>query len=147
MSKQIIIKACEQLTDWKVKESNFHQPASDMPEAITIDKNSPINKPLEMRDSGNIGCVKCIAGIQVLWPVQPYCSPVQVEEMIRNTRTAGCQSEVDISNQTRIQTFKPLNRDELLTLEPHAAHYRDRLQDILYKHRPAFAADLHGSCT
>ena len=57
--------------------------------------------------------------------------------------TVGCQSEVDIGNQTRIQTFKPLNWDELLILEPHTEHYRDSLQEILEKHRPAFAADLN----
>ena len=79
----------------------------------------------------------------MLWPTQPYCPPVQVDGLTSDTRTVGCQSEVDIGNQTRIQTFKPLNWDELLMLEPHAERYRDRLQAILDKHRPAFAADLN----
>ena len=46
-------------------------------------------------------------------------------------------------NQTRIQTFKDLDWNTILKVEPQIEPYREQLLSILNKHRLAFTADLN----
>ena len=143
LSKIVMLDAGEHITDGKVKEFAKYEPPSELPEGVYILPESPLNEPLQVGDSQADGRTGNVSAIQILWPPQPYCPPVQVDSHTEHGRTVGCQSEVDIGNQTRIQTFKPLDWDDLLKLEPKAEPYRDKLMEILDRHRPAFAADLN----
>ena len=142
-SKKAQIQAGEHLTDGKIKLCKQYTPSLEVPEALKLLPNNVLDRPLQMEDSKDTHHTDCVAGIQVLWPEQPYCPPVQIDSCSQKNRTVGCQAEVDIGNQTRIQTFQPLDWSQLLKLEPQAESYRGQLQAILDKHRPAFAADLN----
>ena len=162
LSKYCKINTGEPLTDGTVKTCKLLEPSTELPDNIMLEPGNVLEKPMPTSreraeldkacntewnfiapEKNNEQDTKHIAGIRILWPEQPYCPPVDIAEQDNKKRTVGCQVEVDVGNQTRIQTFKPLDWDELLVLEPQAEKYRHKLQAILERHRPAFAADMN----
>ncbi len=156
-----------QITDGNFKQKKFYKPSTELSDCIKLDPDNCLDRPpVTVRDK-NIGCGEAalsrasyndepscdgisgsnqhsdnVTGIQVLWQEHPYCPPVGIGKATQNNRTVGCQVEVDVGNQTRIQNFKEIKWEEILKLEPQPNPYRVKLTKILEKHRPAFAADL-----
>ncbi len=162
LSKTIKLDNGTLITDGNFKDEQFYTPTGELPECVKLDSDNCLDRPLIILKNSVNECQDVsldgegyeddisesgeqhanVAGIQILWPEQPYCPPFEIGKKTQTNRTVGCQVEVDVGNQTRIQTFKEINWEEILKLEPDAEHYRERLMKILKKHRPVFAADL-----
>ena len=53
-----------------------------------------LDKPIQVGNDESDKMTDHVSAIQVLWPEQPYCSPVKVDSCTDNSRTVGCPVEV-----------------------------------------------------
>ena len=146
LSKTVKLSKGLHLTEATLKHRTPYKPSGELPDNILLGPNHPLHDSnlefnLEKLDETDYS-ENNLNAIQVLWPKQEYCPPVQIGRKTQHNRTVGCQVEVDVGNQTRIQTFKPIDWNECLKLEHKAEPYRQKLLKILGNHREAFAVDL-----
>lgn len=130
------------LTEGTIKRKPYFRKIGEkpeLPESIVLGPDPACDAPA---DAPCRTQAESINSIQVLWPERPYCPPVTIGEETLWDREVGCQVEVDVGNQTRVQTFQPIIWEDILELEDHALPYKADLLTILHSHREAFAVDL-----